>query len=800
MLRHYLKIASRNLWKNKVFTLINITGLTVGLACCIMIGLFIADELSFDRFHANKDNIVRATMEYNYSGGEVKTAAVTGNRAGPRLKATFPWVKEYVRTMKSEQNIAYGEKQFTEKNVLYADSSFFSVFTFPIITGDAQTALNGNDRVVITESAARKYFGDENPVGKIIRVGNLKDYTVSAVAKDAPSNSQIQFDFVINFMALSASQTEQWWTANYITWFLLRDNTHIPDIEKQVGAYMATPQVKQEAGLEGNRFLRYHFEPITSIHLHSALDGFEPNGNISYIYILAVIALLILVIACVNYTNLAIAQSANRSGEIGIRKVLGALRKQLFVQFIGESAMVTFFSLIIAVLICTQLIGTMNTITGKHILLGSLLHPKTLLILAATGIVLSLLAGMYPALVLSGSVITSILKKGTGLLPSGSGLRKSLIIVQFIISVFLISTTVIIQEQMRYIRNKQLGFDKEHVLVMPINYQQRASYDALKEALKLVPGVSNVSGAYDLPTSIKWSDGITADNASGAKELPVKAIPVDQDFIGTMNMQLAAGSDFSRSDLALMDTSDNRKNFHYTYMLNETAARSLGWTPAEAVGKIIHGNSDGTVKAVVKDFHFASMHEEIGPLVIFMDKSYVRNMLVRFHTSDVSGLVSRVESLWKERMAGSPFNYHFMDDDFNNMYKTEQRTAAIFSVSASLAIFLACLGLFGLAAFTTMQRTKEIGIRKVLGAGVLDIVSLISKDFLVLIGYALLIATPLAWLASAKWLQDFAYRVHPGAAIFILAGAGVTLLALATVSIHAIRTAMINPVKSLRSE
>lgn len=799
MIRNYFILAWRNLRRNKLYSFINITGLTVGITCCILIGLFIADELKFDKFHINGDRIVRTTMEYK-NGGTVNNVVSTGTKVGPQLKRTFPAIDEYVRTMKSSRLISYQDKQFTENKILYADEAFFRVFSFPLVHGDIKTALDGTDKIVLTESASKKYFGTTDVIGKILRVGDTKDYIVSAVTKDVPDNSQIKFDFIINFSGLDAAKTEQWWTANYITYFLLHDKERLADLQQQVVSYMQTYTVRKEARLEGSDYLTYHLEPFTKVHLYSSLDGFEPNGNITYVYVLAVIALLILIIACVNYTNLAIAQSVNRNAEIGVRKVLGALRIQLFTQFIGESLLITFAALLLAILLSMQLLPALNGITGKHIIAAALLYPKPLLLVTAAGIIISFIAGAYPALVLSGTIITNILRAGFSFSSKGTGLRKSLIVVQFVISLFLISTTIIILQQMAYIRNKNLGYSKDHVIVLPIDYQLLNKYDALKASVEHLPGVKSVSGAYGLPTSVQWSDGITADNGTQKINLSVKAIPVDQDFIETMNIQLVAGSDFTRSDLSLMDTSNGGKNFHETYLLNETAVKNIGWTPKQAIGKTIEKGSGGIIKGVIKDFHFASMHEPIGPLVIFMDKSLVRNIFIKINTSNIPALIRQLEDLWKQRVPNRPFNYHFMDEDYNNLYKTEQRTATIFSLSAGIAVFLACLGLFGLAAFTTIQRTKEIGIRKVLGANILNIIALVSKDFVILVACSLVIATPIAWLAAHKWLEDFAYRINMEAWVFAASGISVTLIALVTVSFHAVKVALMSPVKSLHTE
>jgi putative ABC transport system permease protein len=799
MFKTYLKIALRNIRKNKLYSFINIAGLAMGIVCCILIGLFISSELRFDRFHKNAGRIVRATMEYS-SGGIVNKVALTGTKVGPQFKRTFPAVEDYVRTMKFPRIITYKDKQFTEKQFYYADESFLKIFSFPLVKGDAATALATDDKVLMTESAAKKYFGTTDVIGKVIRIGDKKDFIISGVAKDVPRNSQIQFDFVVNFTNLDASKNEIWWTANYITYFLLHDKNQLAGLQQQIAAYMKTDAVRKEARMAGNDYLTYQLEPFTKVHLHSSLEGFEPNGSITYVYVLAIIAILILIIACVNYTNLAIAQSVNRSGEIGIRKVMGAYRMQLFTQFIGESMLITLIAMILALLISIQLLPFFNDVTGKHIITADLLSAGTLLTILATGFVISLIAGIYPALILSGSIIIKILKQGFSFSSKGTGLRKSLIVVQFVISLFLIITTVIILQQISFIRHKNLGYDKDHVLVIPVNFPTPAQYDALKDAVKLLPAVKNVSGAYGVPTFVTWGDGINADNGTQKVSFSITAMPVDLDFLKTMNMQLVAGSDYTPADLQLMDTSNNGKNFLYTYMLNETAVKMIGWTPEQAIGKIVDRGTPGIVKGVIKDFHFASMHEPVGPLMMFMDKGFVRNMFIKVQGTDIATLISQVEKIWKDRVPNRPFEYRFLDEDFNSLYKTEQRTAKLFTAFAGMAIMLAALGLFGLAAFTTTSRTKEIGIRRVLGANIFDITANISKDFIVLVCFAIIITTPLAWLASGKWLQDFAYRIHIQSWVFIASAITILLITLATVSFHAVKAALMNPVKSLRTE
>jgi len=800
MFRNYLKTAFRNLRKNKLYSAINIIGLTTGIVCCVLIGLYITNELSYDKFHVNGNRIARITMEY-LRGGAVTTVATTGSKVGPQFKRVFPAVEDYARTLKFRRVVRYENKQFSEKRFLYADASFFKIFSFPLLKGDASDALSTTDKIVVTESAAKKYFGTTDAIGRTVRINDAKDFIVSAVAKDVPENSQVRFDFVVNFYNLDGTETEQWWMANYITYFLLHEKDQLSGLQQKISAYMKTDAIRKEAEMEGSDYLTYHLEPFTRVHLYSSIDGFEPNGSITYIYVLGIIALLILMIACVNYTNLAIAQSAGRNAEIGIRKVMGAVRIQLFIQFIGESLLITFIAIVLAVLISVQIVPLFNSITGKHLSSSSLISLKPLLAITISGVLISLIAGAYPALVLSGPVIIKILKTGFSFSSRGASLRKSLIVVQFSISLFLIITTIVILQQIYYIHNKDLGYDKEHIVVLPMDYKAIGKYDGLKQQVSLLPGVTGVSGAYDLPTFVQWNDGFTANNGKQEMHFSAYAIPVDMDFIKTLNMQLIAGNDFTPADLQLADTDNSGNLSRYIFILNETAAKKIGWTPQEALGKtIMKGEKPGAVKAVVKDFHFASMHSVVGPLVIFLDKSYVRNILIKIQSGHVPSLVTQLEKIWKERVPNRPFEYHFMDEDYNNLYIAEQRTADVFTLFAGVAILLACLGLFGLAAFTSLQRTKELGIRKVLGAGLSNIVLLVAAQFLRLVAIAFVIAVPLGWLAANRWLQDFVYRINISWWIFPLAGIAVLFIALVAVGYHALKAALVNPVRSLRTE
>ena len=798
MFRNFFKLTFRQLLRQKGFSLINILGLTVGITSCILIGLYIADELSFDRFNTQADRIVRVTMDYGH-GTTSSQVAVTGTKVGPQFKRTFPAIEDYTRLILSSAVVGDGDGQFRENKYLYADSSFLSIFSFPVLKGDPGS-LRTPSNVLLTASAAKKYFGSTDVIGKSLRINDSKDYTVSAVLQDPPRTSQIQFDMIVSFENLDASKTEEWWTANYVTYLLLHKDVSPDKLETQLNAYMQTPEVRRQARLDGSDFLHYHLEQLKRVHLYSAQEGLEPNGNITYVYVLFLIAMLILAIACFNYTNLAIAQSSNRTGEIGIRKVLGALRGQLFRQFTGESLFVTGIALVLAVGISVILLPYFNALTGKQFGTADIMSIPVLAAILVAGVLIGFLAGAYPALVLAGTKLISILRSGFRITGGHAGLRRTLIVLQFVISLFLIITTVVILQQMSYIRNKDLGLNRDHVLVLPIDWRIHNSYAPLKAAVTQLPGVVNVSGSYNLPISVGWGDGLTAVTDHGQVSFSINAIPADLHYIATMDMQLIAGSDFTNADLPANTTGGDTTKPAYRYILNETAVRKIGWTPEQAIGKIVSRGEPGIVKGVVRDFHFASMHQPIGPLMLFADTGFVRYMLIRVRGEQLPRTIAQLQDTWKTYVPSRTFDYHFLDEDYNHLYTAEERTAAIFTVFASLAIFLACLGLFGLAAISTVQRTKEIGIRKVLGADMFNICLLIGNSFLRLVLIALLVASPLAWLASGRWLQGFAYRIPIHIWIFPAAGAAVILLAFGTVSFHALRAAAMNPAKSLKTE
>ena len=796
MIRNYFKIAFRYLQKNKLYSFVNIIGLAIGITSCILIGLYIWHEQSFDRFHKNGDRIARVTWEYNFED-KVNKVALTGTKVGPQFKRIFPEVEAYVRTMKYPRVIGYKDKLFDEKKFFYADSAFFSMFSFPLISGDPNKVLDAPDKLVVTQSMAKKYFGTNNPVGQTVKVG-VKDFLITGVAADVADNSQIQFDFVGAFTSLNASKIEKWNEANYITYLLLKGPDQIKSVQSKIDNYSKTI-LKKEMELTGNSYSSFHLEPLTSVHLQSSLDGFEPNGSMLYIYVLGAVAILILLIACVNYTNLSTAQSAGRGAEVGMRKVLGAGSKQIFYQFISESFLLALLSIVLAIALSALLLPYFNQLSGKQLHADIFLRPTVMVLLLLLGLIVAFLAGAYPSLVLSNGRLINILKSGFRFTGSNT-LRKSLIVFQFVISIFLIVSTVVILQQLSYVQNKDLGYDKEQVVVLPVDNTILQNYDDIKSAVASNSNIKSVSGAYEEPTHIGWADGLSKGSEwNEANRIFVNAIPVDEDFIKTLGLKIIAGSDYDQTDVKQFDTSDGGKNLHHTYILNESAVKAFGWTPQQAIGQIVTKGTSGQVKAVVKDFHFRSLHEKIGPLAIFLDKRMVGSMFVKV-SGNIPAALSFLEKTWKQRITHRPFEYHFLDEDYDALYNAEQKTAGVFSAFAAIAILLACLGLFALTAYAMVQRTKEIGIRKILGATVSNILSLVSKDFIKLVMIAFVIATPIAWFATNKWLGNFAYRIPIHWWVFALAGVVTLLIAFVTISLQAVKTAMTSPVKNLRTE
>ena len=798
MIKNYFKIAWRSLWKNKTASTINIIGLSVGLTCCLLMVLYMQHELSYDKFQKNGDRIARVIMEYSFNNSPVTRGNFTSTKVFPAFKENFPEVEDGVRMSIATRLVKHEESIFNEQRFMFADSTFFTVFpSFRLITGQPGQVLKDPNSVLLTETTARKYFGNiNNAVGKTLLVTSRQDpFIITGIVEDCPSNSQIKFDFLASFSSLRQTQLNTYFNANYTTYLLLKDKSSIASLQKKIAPFM-----KKELKENPETYINYELEPYTRVHLYSAYDGFEANSNIIYIYIIAGIALLLLAIACFTYINLSTARSMERAKEVGIRKVSGAFRLQIFWQFISESFLITAIALLLSFVFIAVLLPAFNSLTGKDLELSGMMRYSVLGMTFLIAIIIALLAGSYPALILSKFQPVKVLKGAFKNTSSGSLLRRSLIVFQFVISVFLIAATIIIKGQMHFIQNKKLGYDREHVILMGIDQKIVDKMDVFKNEFKSNSEVIAVSKANNTPVFIQGGYGMYRSDMSPTQSINTKGNPIDDEYVKAASLQIIAGADLSKQDIADASKEKYSDNY-YHFIINESAAKALGWKPAEAVGKKMFLGEDrpGEVKAVVKDFHFASLHNPIEPLVMFPG-GWGNLLMVKVSGKNLPQTISFLEGKWKQLASHRPFEYRFMDGDFNKLYNSETRIAKVFNIFSAIAVVLACLGLFGLSAYSARQRIKEIGIRKVLGASAGNITLLLSNSFIRLVLIAFVISCPLVWFVMNKWLEDFAYRINISWWMFLAAGVLTLLIALVTVSFQAIKAAVANPVKSLRTE
>jgi putative ABC transport system permease protein len=815
MIRNWLRTALRNFRKNGMATAINIFGLTIGLSSCLLIALFIRHELSYDDFEVNGSRIARVIMEYRFDGGgEARRGNFTSTKVAPTFKRVFPEVESAVRMTENDRIVRYQDKLFYESRFMFADSSFFDVFSFSLLRGDKRTALSGPKRVILTESTARRYFGDADPMGKLLRIGtDSADYLVTGVMPDVRSNSQFKFDFLASFSSLYANQEETYWDANYGTFLLLRNPGDFATLQPKITAFM-----KQEMKGQGAT-VNFFLEPFMRIHLYSEYIGFEPGTSIVYIYVLAGVALLILVIACSTYVNLSTARSVDRAREVGVRKVVGAGRGQLFWQFIGESLLLCILAVVLSLVVVEIVLPAFNRLASRQLSWRMVLSPVFLVLSFGVAVLVGLLAGGYPALVLSRFHPVKVLKGAFRNTSSGRGLRQSLIVFQFVISVFLIVATLVMQRQLSYIRHRDLGYDRDHVVELPIVSQMLPGIDYLKQQLRTNPDVLNVSHCSSSPVIIYGGYNMRSAEMQQNVQMNVYGNPIDEDFIPTTGLRLVAGENITAQDMRDADPADftatgafvrgggagslpgSTLKPVYHFILNETAARQLGWTPQQAIGQRMYLDESrpGVVKGVVKDFNFQSLHSPIEALVLFPSMR-AGHLLVRVAGDQLPQTLSFIESKFRQLEPQVPYSLKFMDEDYSKLYDSEQRLGKVMNLFSGIAIVLACLGLFGLSSYAAKQRVKEIGIRKVLGATMGQLSMLLSVGFVRLAIVAMVIAMPLAGWMMHRWLQDFVYRTSMEWWIFVIAGVVVIFLTLATVSIQATRTAMLNPVKNLKEE
>jgi len=809
MIKNYLRSAWRNIVRHKYISFINIFGLTTGIACCLLILTYILNELSFDRYNANADRTYRVTrIFYTGSGAESLHLSAVAPPFGPLLKSAFPDIQQMTRVYPNGTTILrYKDKLFNEQNGFFADEHFFDVFSVEVTEGDKHTALNDPYNVMLTEKIAHKYFVNEDPINKTIILDNTKHaYKVTGIFKPFPVNAHMHPEILMSFNTLNdtalygAKQLQTNFGNNaFYTYLLLPPNYNIEKISSQLPAflnnYVHFPGMP--ANVKTTTVTKLTLQKLTDIHLMSHLDDeIEENGDIVRIYIFAVIALFILFIACINYMNLSTARSALRAREIGIRKVIGAQRKEIISQFLSESVLITWIALILALLLTCILLPYINDLSGLKLSVSELFRWNILLGILALPFVIGLLSGIYPALFMSSfkpiTVLKGILKIGTGSL----SFRKVLVVVQFAISIILIIATTVVYQQLHYIQQKSLGFNKDHIITTAYANDLTRQYESFRNDLLNIPGVKEIGRSSRVPSGrlLDESNASVIQNGSlQPLKIDLKCLTTDYGFVPTYGMHMAAGRNFSR------DFPTDTAN----YVLNETAVKMLGWgNDQNAVGKdMLYGTTKGKIIGVVSDFHFESLHQSIVPLIFYMPKqSYYGYISIKISGNNIPATINAIQSTWNKYLPQIPFDYSFLDQKFQQLYNSEQQQGSLFTIFSFIAIFIACLGLFGLSAFTITQRVKEIGVRKVLGASVPQIVAELSKDFLKLVFIAAVIAFPIAWYSMNKWLLDFASRINISWWVFVLAGIAALIIAFVTISFQSVKAANANPVKSLRSE
>lgn len=792
MLRNYIKIAFRNLKRHKSFSLLNIAGLAIGMTSSILILLWVLHEKSYDRFHTNANELYRVTSEAT----EGFKAAVNPPAMPAELKAKIPSVKNTIRlSLPTTAVFEYGDKRFEEKGGFYADSTFLDVFSFPLVLGNAATALDRPDAVLITENLAKKYFGSADPIGKTLKKNNNHLVTVTGVLANVPTNSHLQFDYI---MPTSAIETWEWnypgdiWDNFVYYTYIQLDNKFNPTEANLAALEKQMDDIYKSHIPESELKMSFHAQPFTSIHLHSNLQVELPgNGNIQYVNILFLVAIFIMAVACINFMNLSTARSARRAKEVGLRKVVGAARKQLIGQFLGESILISFISLLIAMGLVWLSLPAFNYLAGKTLEI-SLFDGNLLLILVGIALITGLIAGSYPALFLSGFQPIKVLKGDTK--SSGRGnliFRNGLVVIQFVVSIVLLVGTAVVYRQLNYMKDRDIGYEKSNLIYVPMTGDIWKKQDAYKSELLQNPLTANFAITNELPTNtISGTIDIKWEGKDPNSQIVIPNFDVSESYFDVFQMKIAAGRSFSK------DFKGDSSN----YVINEKFAGIMGLDAQSVIGKplTLWGQS-GTIIGVVKDFNFKPAQQAIEPLIMKLN-DWGGTVVVRTQPGSTDATIRALEKINASLNPGFPFSYNFVDQDLDNLYKSEQRLGNLFNLFAVLAIFISCLGLYGLSAFMAEQRVKEIGVRKVLGASVLNVTYLLSSSFVRLVLIAIFIAIPIAWYTIDHWLSGFAYHIDLGSAVFILASFIAIAIALLTVSYESVKAAMANPVDSLRDE
>ncbi|MEP6748489.1 MAG: ABC transporter permease [Bacteroidota bacterium] len=755
MIKNYLKIALRNIMRHKAYSAINIAGLAIGMASSIFILLWVQNELSFDRFHKNARDIYRITANASDFKAAVNCAGMPAE-----LKQQMPEIKNFVRFSHPVTTLLEtGNRKFTEKRVFYVDSTFFEVFSFPLLKGNAATAMQKPDAILITADMAIKYFGKEDAIGKILRKDNGVNVTVTGVLANIPSNSHLQFDFIMPMSAVMHTNYDlmknTWESFNFYSYVQL-DKNLVPDAAAIAGLNQQMDQIYKKQQPNGMK-VTFQLQPLTSIHLQPALQVDLPgHGNLQYVNIFFIVAIFILIVACINFMNLATARSARRAKEVGLRKVVGAVRGQLIGQFLGEALLISFFALLFAIGIVLVFLPLFNNLSGKELSIH-LLDGKILAALVGIALATGLISGSYPALFLSGFKPVKVLKGNMKLLGGNLVFRNALVVTQFIVSIVLLVGTVVIYNQLQFIKHRNPGFAKDNLLYMPMSGDIYNHQQELRTELQRNPLTSNYTIVSELPVNIMSGDvDIKWEGKDPRSQVVIPSMTVSESFIDVFKMKILSGRNFS----AAVKTDSNN------YMINEKAVQLMGMKIENAVGKPLSFYSrKGTIIGVVQDFNFKPIQQSIEPLILRLNK-YGGTVIVRANPGSTEATIAALGKISQQLNPAYPFTYNFLDQDLANLYSGEQQMGSIFNLFAILAILISCLGLYGLSAFMAQQRTKEIGVRKVLGASIFNIVYLLSTGFTRLILIATVIAIPIAWFAINSWLQSFAYHIKVSWIVF----------------------------------
>ncbi len=811
MLRNYFKVALRAIFRNKLSSFINIFGLALAMGCALLIFVFVKDELSYDRYHANADRIYRVTRNFLSPDGSVNLHL--GHVAppfGPLLNNDFPEFEVVARTLQTRFTVAYNEggrekKSSYEDNTFYAEPEIFKIFTIPVVEGNASKVLTDPFTLMVSERTAHKYFGNESPIGQTFRIGNNYDMTVNGVFKDFPAQSHWHPDLLVAFSTLNDSTIygrrgleTNFGNNSFPTYVLVKDGfdydrtiAQLPDfLDKHIPIGNGPNAVKP------HQYTTLFLQKLTDIHLHSQLDSeIETNGSIRNVYMMSIIGLFIVMIACFNFINLSTARATKRAKEVGLRKVVGAFKNQLISQYLSESILIALFAVVISATLALLSIDWLNSFTLKSLSLNPITNISLYAGLVIFALIVGILAGIYPAFVISGFKPAAILKGQQGSVKGKGGLRRFLVVAQFSISIILIIATMITYRQLQFLNNRELGYNKDQIVTLRYFGELVPAYDAFFNELTKQSAIRDVARSSRVPTGrlldSQGSAQIQKGDSLAATNIVLKNIYVDTDFFTAYEIPLVSGRNFSK-DIATDDS--------LAYILNESAVRMLESTPEDILTKDFqYGGVRGHVIGVVKDFHFESLHEQINP-VIFQNNPFFSRISVKIAGDKMQEGIAHIEKVWKDFIPNRPFEFAFLSQQYSNLYQAEQRLGQLFTIFSGLAILIACLGLFGLATFNTLQRVKEIGIRKVLGASVFNIVRLLSSEIVILVLVANVIAWPVAWYFMDQWLDTFAYKIGLSVWLYIVAAFAAILIALLTVSMQTIRAARTNPANTLRYE